>query len=554
MKIDFELTALSTLRKNIINWYPIKKEANVLEINANFGEITEELCEKANKVIAIEKSKEKAKAIEKKLKNVNNLEVIAGDLKDIELQEKFDYILINSLEEQELLLEDHLQFAKEYLKDDGTILFTADNEFGLKTYNINCENTENKRYISKNKIEEILKEFGMDNYKFYYPLPNYKTPNVIFTDKHLPTSENILRDLTLYNENDILVFDEREKYKKILKDNKELFKLFANSYLVEISAKNNKIEFVSFGNSRKEKYKMKTVMLEDVVYKQNITEKAKEHLERIKRNIDILKRLDVNLLDSYDEDKIYSKLVKEEKTLDRVLRQKYEEGKKEEAINLIEKFVSELKEKLCKEEKEQGVTVFEKYDIKVEETTNKKLHYIKFGIFDLIFQNCFYIDDKFYFYDQEWIEENIPIEFIIYRSINYLANSKVEINREELYKKFDILEYIEIFEELEKILQEEIKDDYIWQIHTLNNTTVKNIYDTLVHYRNLKELAERELVNEQESKKAEINIREQKIKELTDRINYMQNSKSWKITKVFRDLKKELTTKGKKENGTKKEN
>lgn len=532
------LQALSMLRKNIINWYPIEKESNVLEINANFGELTEELCEKANKVISIEKSLKKVKAIEKRLEKTANLEVIVGKLKNIELQEKFDYILINSLEEQELLIEDYLQFAKKYLKNDGTILFTTDNEFGLKTYHINCKETKDKKCISRNRIEEVLRKFDMKNYKFYYPLPDYKMPNVIFTDKHMPSSESILRDFTLYDENDILVFSEREKYKKILKEDKNLFKVFANSYLVEISAKDNKIEFVSFGNSRKEKYRMKTVMLEDVVYKQNVTEKGKEHLERIKENIRILKDLNINLLDSYDEDKIYSNLIRKEKTLDRVLIQKSEDGRNEEAIELIEKFVAEIKEKLYKEEEKEKTTVFEKYHIEVEEDMNNKLHYTAFGIFDLIFQNCFYIDDKFYFYDQEWMEENIPIEFITYRSINYLANSKSEINREELYKKFGIIEYIEIFEKLEKILQEKIKDEYIWKIHTLNNTTVKNIYDTQIHYKNLKELAEKQLLNEQESKKIEINQRDKKIKELTDKINYMKNSKSWKMTKVFRFLKR----------------
>lgn len=529
------LQALSEIRKNIINWYPLKEKSNILEINANFGEITEELCEKADKVISIENSKQKADAMRKRLEDICNLEVIVGKLEKITLQEKFDYILINGLEEQDLLLEDYLQFAKRYLKDDGTILFTTDNQFGLKTYNVNCEKVENKKYISKNKIEEILHQYNLNNYKFYYPLPNYKTPNVIFTDKNLPSSESILRDLTLYNKNDVVVLDERKKYKEILKEDVELFKFFANSYLVEISKENNKIEFVSFGNSRKEQYRIKTVMLEDKVYKQNVSEKGKEHLDDIKRNIQILKKLNINILDDYDDNTIFSKLIREE-TLDEVLIHKWEEGKKEEFILLIEKFINEIQKKLKKEDNSKTENIFERYNIEVKEDSNNKLNYVKYGLYDLIFQNCFYIDHEFYFYDQEWMEENVPIEFIIYRAINYLANSKMEINREELYIKFDLLEYIPIFEKLETILQEQIKDNYIWKVHAMNNMTVKNIYDTQVHYKNLKEQAEQQLLSE----KMEIKIRDEKIKELTDELNYMKNSKSWKMTKVFRYLKKNM--------------
>ena len=548
------LQALSIIRKNIINWYPFKENSNILEINTNFGEITSELCTKAIKVISIEKSKQKSEAVSKRLKNIKNLEIIVGNLNDIFLTEKFDYIFINGIEEHEYFLEKYLEFAKKYLKDGGTILFTTDNEFGLKTYNINCENLNNKRNISKNHIKNVLKKLDLNNYKFYYPLPNYKTPNVIFTEKHMPSQESILRDLTLYDKNDILVFDERKKYKEILKEDMKLFELFANSYLVEISDEDNKIEFISFGNSRKEKYRMKTVILENIVYKQNVDEKGKEHLEQIKENIKILKKSNINILDSYEEDKINSKLIRKEKSLDKVLINKFQEGKKEEFISLIEKFILEIREKLEKEDNKDIITVFEKYGIEIDDNMNSKFHYVKYGIYDLIFQNCFYIDNKFYFYDQEWMERNVPIEFIIYRSINYLANLNIEINREELYTKFNIAEYIQIFDKLEDILQEQIKDNFIWKMHASNNTTIKNVYDTQIHYKNLKAQAEIDLLKEQKAKKEEIEIRDKKISDLTKELNGIKNSRSWKATKIFRDIRETMNGERKGiKNGTKKE-
>ena len=46
--------ALSEIRKNIVNWYPFKADSNILELRGNLGEITGQLCEKANRVVTIE--------------------------------------------------------------------------------------------------------------------------------------------------------------------------------------------------------------------------------------------------------------------------------------------------------------------------------------------------------------------------------------------------------------------------------------------------------------------------------------------------------------------
>ena len=60
------ISMLSEIRKNIINWYPFKKDSNILEIGAGVGEITGELCKKAHKVTSIEFSKERGQAIAKR--------------------------------------------------------------------------------------------------------------------------------------------------------------------------------------------------------------------------------------------------------------------------------------------------------------------------------------------------------------------------------------------------------------------------------------------------------------------------------------------------------
>ena len=88
-----EIKALSDNRKNIVEFYPIGKEETVLEIGAGFGEVTSSFVDRAKKVIAIESKKEKAEVIAKRYSSYDNLEVYAGEIEDINLNEKFDIVI-----------------------------------------------------------------------------------------------------------------------------------------------------------------------------------------------------------------------------------------------------------------------------------------------------------------------------------------------------------------------------------------------------------------------------------------------------------------------------
>ena len=132
LKLEIIL-ALSEIRENILNWYPIKENATILEIEPNYGEITGLLCKKALKVVGIESNLEKAKAIEKRYKNQENLEIIVGNIENVNVEEKFDYItLIGTIENLNKIfkgtVEEYIEILKKYLKEDGKIILAVDNK------------------------------------------------------------------------------------------------------------------------------------------------------------------------------------------------------------------------------------------------------------------------------------------------------------------------------------------------------------------------------------------------------------------------------------------
>ena len=539
------ILALSNIRENILNWYPIKNDATILEIGANLGELTGILCEKANKVIAIESSLNKAKAIKKRYNKEDNLEVIVGTIEDINIQDKFDYItLFGTFENLSKIYKgseyELLNLLKDYLKEDGKILLAIDNRTGLQNFSrtdeneVNIGNLKDKKTYSLNKIEKIIKKANLEINKIYYPMPDYRLTNVIYTDEKPLSRNNVSRNIIYNSENTIKFYQENEAYINVLEENSSNFKIFANSFFIEITKnkiEEEKIQFISFSNIRKPEYRIKTIIKEGNVYKYALNEKSRNHIEKIKENIDILKRSGLKTVDSYEENRIISKYTNAN-TLDKVITRLLKENKTDEAIEIIRKYKNEIYEKLEKTNNENNV--FDKYNIDYKKEEIEKMTFVKYGLWDLIFQNCFYIENELYFYDQEWREEVLPIDFITYRAIKYFNRIRKYFSEDELYKILEIeQENIELFEKLDNKIQEKIRDEDMWEIHTrgMEIIDLKRRELTSNHEINL-------LTIENEQNKALLEQKEKEIEELKKTLNYVFNSKSWKITKPFRAVLK----------------
>ena len=549
-----EIKVASDNRKNIISFYPINSEETVLEIGANFGEITGELCKKAKKVVAVEAKKEKAEAITKRYNDIQNLEVFAGEFKNIKFEEKFDYVvLMGVLEDSKENIEKIIKQVKLNLKIDGKLLIAINNKFGIKywagvkreesekAYNTIIGNTDITELA---EIQKILRENSFQT-KVYYPMPDYTFTNAIYTDEFLPDVEHVsARDYVYFDEkiNDVK-FSERDALKEILKNNKDIFKFLANSYFIVANKtkENIGIKAVTYGLLRKPEYRIKTIIKEKEVVKTANNEKANSHIERIKENIEILEKANVKTLDRYENNSIVSKFVENGLTLDKCIINLLKDNKKEEALNKIEDFKNEV---LLKFETPKNLNnnVFAKYNIKYNAKELKELHFIKCGLIDLIFQNCFIIKNDFYVYDQEWMEPCTPIEYILYRAIIYLPELKDYIKIEDVFEKFNITKYIEIFEELDKKMQLNLRDEIFWNMHVKSiNSILENnrkdaekeaeeikikqlekiVFDKEVHIRNL------------ESKIISCNS---EIENYANQLRVISNSLSWKITKPFRYL------------------
>ncbi len=83
----------SSVRRNILNWYPFKKDADILEVGAGMGSITGLLCDVAKSVTSIEMSEARANVIRARYPERKNLTIISEDINHWETEQKFDYIV-----------------------------------------------------------------------------------------------------------------------------------------------------------------------------------------------------------------------------------------------------------------------------------------------------------------------------------------------------------------------------------------------------------------------------------------------------------------------------
>ncbi len=271
---------LSALRENIVDWLPIKKTDKVLEVGSGCGAITGALARKAASVTCVDLSKKRSTINAYKNADCDNVTIHVGNFKDIEpdLATDFDYVCLIGVFEygqgymgSDKPYHDFLNILKKHVKKGGRLVIAIENKFGLK-YFAGCKEDHVAGYFSgienyaegggvrtftRNGLERIMKECGVEEYHFYYPYPDYKFPTTIFSDKRLPKKGELSNNLRNFDMDRMLLFDEKNAFDGIIED--DLFWLYSNSYMVVIGADVEQ-EYVRFSNDRAEEFNIKTVV------------------------------------------------------------------------------------------------------------------------------------------------------------------------------------------------------------------------------------------------------------------------------------------------------
>lgn len=444
---------LKDLETNIIAWYEFKDNSKIL------------FCGE-KKSLAYEYLKSKYKNVEKYNDECN-------------YTNEYDYIIILKSK----IYETEIRKISSFLKETGIILLSFDNEYGISkfvTYKYETRISPLEQIegnLGKEAIQNILRNKGYKYINTYMPFPNCKRADIILSQELESFYDKIDRYFLDYGEDDVIIANEINLLKNISKYDRELFIKLSNSYLLEISKVpiDTSIKYISFNNYRKPQYSLITIIKDDIVEKKHGTQEAVANIKKIAQNLEELNKYDFEILDKYEDGRLYSKYIKGYNTLDIELAKKYNN------LELVVKKLNEIKEILLKNSIKYNKKDRKNYNKVLNKQSDEileRLNYLEYAFYDMVPKNCFYIDNKYYFFDQEWMEKYLPVEFIIYRSIINSYDLVRKIDTDELLEKMGIKEYKKLFEEINEELRKEVLDEERFkELNKINRKMYEIVYD-----------------------------------------------------------------------------
>ncbi|MBR1629508.1 MAG: hypothetical protein IJ679_09665 [Lachnospiraceae bacterium] len=274
----YYLKHLSPIRWNLLEWMNFSGDEAILEIGGSTGLMTQFFCEKARKVISVVEDSGEAYVNGIRNRSYKNLSICTPKVESIpEYSQWTEEIYMESLEgcaesfnlvamigvgesvlsylnticskkEDSGTIADPflsaLKFAALALKSNGRLILALNNRIGLQYFagktDAACphlfdsiqKNRESRQEYSftKNRLDAMLESAGFQNLEYFYPVPDYLYPSMLYSDRYLPKAGDVRPTSTHYDQERYQFFDEKKAFDSLCEDG--LFDVFANSFLV----------------------------------------------------------------------------------------------------------------------------------------------------------------------------------------------------------------------------------------------------------------------------------------------------------------------------------
>lgn len=214
---------LSPQRELLLNWFPFKKDASLLEIGAGGGSLTGLFLSRCKEITAVELSPVRSEILRRRYADASHLEVNSSDIAKYDTDKRYDYVtLIGVLEYAGAFFEGGneayteesfhglLSKCRSLLKPDGTLILAIENQWGLKYltgcledhYNTLFESMNNyphyngTRTFGKQHLRKVLENANFTgNLDWYFPFPDYKFPHQVLSEAWLHQSNFTLSSM-----------------------------------------------------------------------------------------------------------------------------------------------------------------------------------------------------------------------------------------------------------------------------------------------------------------------------------------------------------------------
>ncbi len=479
---DFEVHYhLSSLRRGILSWYDFRPEGELLELGGGYGALTGLFCERCAAVTSVETNGRRAELLKMRHAGHGNLRVLGADWQQSVAGKQFDYVICLEAEKCEAAF---LNRLAGFLKPDGRLLISYENCFGMKYIcgvpewktgkmfgGIRGYAGEKERYsFSRGEICEALVRSVFRKYKFYYPLPDDRLPQLIYTDDRLPEKNVAERLIPYYESDDTLMCNEEKLYGDAISQG--VFPFLANSFLVECLREGalSDISSATLSFDRGREGAFATVIHQTgVVCKRPLYMEGRKSAQKLYDNLQELDKRQIPIVPhTYGKsglempfvklpilsDYLRKQIPEEPETFLKVLRKLYQlilkasEEVGAERNALLPRMREQLKGQPEKLERlagaEWGPIVAKAY-------------------VEMVPLNCFFdeVNETCLFFDQEYVRENYPAGYVLYRTVaisyNYIPQMEVYLPLQRVKDEFDLNRVWEFYECEEQLFLNEVR-------------------------------------------------------------------------------------------------
>lgn len=470
---------LSRQAYSFLAWYPLQRSWRVLEFGAGYGEVTGFLCEKSACVDVVEMREERRELIAERCSRYENL-TLYPSLDHIEENQRYNCILLRGTLEELCTGTAYREKAStllgqvyERLEPDGRLLLAVDNRLGLRNFCGEVRGSRERPFAQLNRdyeerstftraeLEELLRGAGFEQSKCYYPLPDYRLTQVVYTDEYLP-GRNLNERLIPYHDRvGTCVLSEYELYPDVTANG--LFPAMANSFFFECFRGGDRVEFtsvvyaaISADRGRKQAYVTAICKREGGRYVEKLPlyPEGLEGAAKLAAVSDELRGRGVSVLPMQLRD---GRLVMD-----------YIEGT---PLSVYLDCVAEDRERFLAVFDGLQELIMRSSELAPEdanvlrETAPKVTEWgpvLKKAYMELIPLNCFWTEGGLLFYDQEFVRENCPAGYVMFRAIYYTFGFSEKIRRavsqREMIERYGLQEVWETYLREEESFLEQVRN------------------------------------------------------------------------------------------------
>ena len=456
-----------------VAWYPFE-QGSLMQIGSDYGAVTGYLCKKSKDVTVIEFDDMQAACVKKRWGSEGNLSVITNknffDKIQPEYTGKFDYVIYHIRPEAEEILceadyKKRFEQIRKYLKQDGVLILNLPNRLGARylcgkpfpVTEIPFDGITGKNtawYMTDRKeIMQLLQSTGFIDTYFHYPYPDGQIVQQLYSDDKYPEKEITERFSALVDSSEYRLLDEGSFLKQLI--NNTDITAFANDFIIESckskeKKKTQKVVYAAISGEReRERAFVTEIMSDENVIKRPLFEDGENWIRQTQTNCLELSQHGIHVLQpEMKGTELWMRYVKSQ-TLSDQFRKVILNKEKQSFIDILDRLAK---------------LIYHSSDILAvtEDETILARAYI-----EMIPVNCFWENESFLFFDQEYVKEKCPAEYVLFRGIkdiyDFIPETENLVPLEQTKKKYHLSKNWDKYQHMEDEFGSKLRQSSIYR-------------------------------------------------------------------------------------------